>query len=178
MVPNSASSSRRAVEVPAAAGGVGVERDLRRRERAEIEPRHVGDAEVHRFQRVDLLVVRPASLQRAIAASTKIVELGLAQHAVVDDDGMRGRGRSRIGGVGASTAGALGGVDVVRRRSEVDRWRIAVAGVLSSPAGSAASTPPGGRTAARGSAIPAWNRRRGSTVALATPHASEASCRR
>ena len=63
--------ARGAVEVPAAAGGVGIERDLRRRERAEIEARHVGDAEAHRFQRVDLLGVRPVALQRATAASTK-----------------------------------------------------------------------------------------------------------
>ena len=81
---------RRGVEVPAVAGGVGVERDLRRRERAEIEARHVGDAEGHRLQRVELRLRQAGRAPARDRGVDEEVELGLAEHAVVDDDGMAG----------------------------------------------------------------------------------------
>ena len=81
------------------AGGVGIERDLRRRERAEIEPRQVGDANIA-FSASSCAVVRPVALQRDRRVY-EIVKLDLAQQAVVDDDGMRGR----AGGAGGSPPG-------------------------------------------------------------------------
>ena len=92
--PNSASSTRRGVEVPAATGGVGIERDLRRRERAEVEPRHVGDAEAHCFQRVELRFRQPGLAPTRDRGVDEVVELGLGQHAVASDrcaGGRRGR---------------------------------------------------------------------------------------
>ncbi len=97
---------RGAVEVPAAAGGVGIERDRAGRERAEMQPRHVGDAEAHRLQRVELLSVSPASLQRAMAASTKKSSSAWREHAVVDDDGVRGARRVDRVSAGASSSPA------------------------------------------------------------------------